>query len=102
NQGGSYLVNGRFFYTAILDALGVDLGASGVPKFMDGTFKVFMPTKNAGTFNVWAMGGDSHILNKPSEEDKAEWTDNPAEDDNFGSSMFAAGLTHSLLYGAKT
>lgn len=102
NQGGSYLVNGRFFYTAILDALGVDLGASGIPKFIDGTFKVFLPTKNAGTFNVWAMGGDSQLNNRPSEEDKSEWDDNPVEDDNFGSSMFAMGLSHRVLYGPKT
>lgn len=102
NNRGSYLVNGRFFYTAILDALGVELGTSGIPKFMDGTFKVFMPTKHAGTFNVWAMGGESHLLNKQSAADTSEWTDNPVEDDDFGSAMFATGLSHSLLYGPQT
>jgi hypothetical protein len=57
---GSYLFNYRYSTLALLDNLKlVDFG--GVPKYQDLTLKVNLPTKKAGTFSIFALGGISSI-----------------------------------------
>jgi hypothetical protein len=57
---GSYLFNYRYSTISLIDKLGlVDIG--GIPKFQDMAFKVVLPTKKAGTFSMFALGGLSGI-----------------------------------------
>lgn len=57
---GSYLFNYRYSTLALIDNLNlVDYG--GVPKYQDLTFKVNLPTKNAGNFSMFALLGKSGI-----------------------------------------
>lgn len=100
--GSSYLLNGRFFYTGLLDALGADLGASGIPRFWDVSTKINLQGGRTGNYSIWAIGGKSSLANLESKEDKADWESIPAEDDDFASYTFAAGITHSLLIGDNT
>lgn len=61
-KGGksSYLANARYSTLAILDNAGlVDFG--GVPKYQDASFKMNFPTKKAGTFTLFGLGGRSNI-----------------------------------------
>jgi CarboxypepD_reg-like domain/TonB-dependent Receptor Plug Domain len=57
---GSYLVNYRYSTAALLNALGA-LPISAVPKFQDASFKTVLPTKRAGIFSVFGLGGQSSI-----------------------------------------
>ncbi len=57
---GSYLFNYRYSTLALVDNLGlVDFG--GVPKYQDAAFKVNLPTKHAGAFSFFGLGGKSSI-----------------------------------------
>lgn len=59
--GGSYLVNYRYSTASIAGDLGlVDLG--GVPNFQDAAFKVQLPTKKAGMFSIFGLGGQSDFV----------------------------------------
>ena len=54
--GGSFLINYRYSTAAVLTQLGlIDIG--GTPKYQDVTFKLVLPTQNAGTFSVFGVAG---------------------------------------------
>ena len=56
----SYLINARWSSLELLDNLGiVDFG--GVPKYKDLAFKFHFPTKKAGAFSLFGLGGLSNI-----------------------------------------
>ena len=55
---GSYLVNYRYSTITLLNKLGLlDLGETPDVKYQDLNFKIVLPTKNAGTFSVFGLGG---------------------------------------------
>lgn len=55
---GSYLVNYRYSTVSLINKLGL-LGedVEGVVNYQDATFKVVLPTKKAGTFSMFGLGG---------------------------------------------
>lgn len=66
---GSYLINYRYSSLALLDNLNlVDFG--GIPKYQDASFKINLPTKSAGSFTFFGLGGKSSI------EEISEFTQN--------------------------
>ena len=59
-SNSSYLVNYRYSTLTLLNKIGlVDYG--GVPEYQDGLFKIHVPTKKAGIFTLFGLGGYSHI-----------------------------------------
>ena len=54
----SYLASYRYSFLDVLSYLGFDFGAgTAMPKYQDWTAKVNIPTKNAGTFSLFSLGG---------------------------------------------
>ena len=94
---GSYLVSGRLFNWTLMNALGVNVGANGIPQFMDGTAKVDFSLKR-GSVSVWTMGGQSSLYNQLSNQDTTEWEGLSVDDDNFGSRMSVVGGRYRHLY----
>ncbi|HEY8388472.1 MAG TPA: TonB-dependent receptor [Parasegetibacter sp.] len=93
---GSYLANYRYSTLNLLDKLGVNI-AGGSVDFQDFSFNVHVPTKNAGEFSLFGLGGLSSQHVVPGEG---------GEDDNF-SSYFRSntgiiGLTHVIYPGSST
>lgn len=55
---GSYLVNYRYSTITLLNKLGLlDLGETPDVKYQDLNFKIVLPTKDAGTFSIFGLGG---------------------------------------------
>lgn len=95
--GGSYLANFRYSTLALLDDAGiVDFG--GVPQYTDAAFKLKVPTKGAGTFTLFGLGGKSHII----EEDEGVTGDTLFSRADFGSRMGVLGLTNTKLLGENS
>lgn len=65
--GGSYLINYRFSEIALLNKIGI-LDVGGSVNYQDATFKVVLPTKKAGTFSFFGLGGLSSLKMKNSSE----------------------------------
>lgn len=57
--GGSFLVNYRYSTAGLLSQLGLLGSVSGVLTFQDAAFKMVLPTKKAGVFSVFGLGGAS-------------------------------------------
>ena len=99
-SGSSYLANFRFFTFEALSKLGVSIGANGIPQYIDGTFKIDLPTEKAGTFSIWAIGGKSSIyIQDPVLKDSSEFS---ATSDDFSSTMFATGISNAHFWGKHT
>ena len=59
-KSASYLANYRYSTLSLLDMAGI-VDFNGVPKYQDGSFKIFLPTKKAGTFTLFGLGGRSTL-----------------------------------------
>ncbi len=99
----SYLFSYRYSTLAVFDALGINFGVSGIPQYQDLSFKLNFPTKKAGRFSIFGVGGTSYIevLNKDRQE--GDWTfghDNL--DFRFGSDMGVTGLEHVYFFNKNT
>jgi hypothetical protein len=89
--GSSYLVNYRYSSLDLLNNLGIiDFG--GIPKYQDGAYKLFMPTKKAGTFSFYGIGGYNGI----SQEYKDSLEENVIDKEVYNSGMFAQGVNHFM------
>lgn len=92
----SYLVNYRYSTLALLDKLNfVDF--QGIPNYQDATFKLYFPTKNAGIFSVFGLGGISSIDQK--EEDSLG---NVEAYNEFKSKLGVAGINHLYSFNVNT
>ena len=92
---GSYLINYRYSTLGIIENLGVIEAGSGAPDFQDLSFKVRLPTKNAGTFSLFGLGGDFI-----SEEDYTSAGDQRR--DAFTGKTGILGVSHLLALSNKT
>lgn len=93
---GSYLVNYRYSTISILDKLGV-LDFDGIPVYQDASFKLNLPTKNAGRFSFIGLGGISHIL----QTDQDDETGEVFARYDVGSRMGVLGLKHLYVINPK-
>lgn len=96
--GASYLVNYRYSTLSILDEMNiVDFG--GVPKYQDLSFKFQFPSKKAGTFTLFGLGGKSHILEDTKDEENEEII---LEKGDWQADMGVVGLGHRYLFSNRT
>lgn len=102
-NGASYLVNGRILDFSVIGKLGVELGYDAVPRYGDGSFKLNFPSKKAGTFSVWALGGSGSVDVLESKRDTADWGSRLYQEDNyFRNAMLTTGFSHGYAFNEKT
>jgi hypothetical protein len=96
----SFLVNYRYSLIAAIQPLGLNVGTgAATPYYQDVNFKLHFPTKKAGTFDWFGLGGESHIKFKADDEDNLYATnDGSLRDRNFKSYTGVTGLTHTYFF----
>ncbi len=105
--GGSFLVNYRYSTVGLVSDLGLVDIVSGVLNFQDATFKIVLPTKKAGLFSVYGLGGRSKFQFE--DVTPAIWVtpgDNTTQSDTRNdfdkkSHLFNGGIKHSIPIGPK-
>lgn len=60
----SYLLSYRYSSLALLDKIGLSLSDVGVPVYQDASYNLVFPTKKAGTFSLFGIGGNSKVEEK--------------------------------------
>lgn len=99
-SSASYLAAYRYSITDILRKLGIQLDESA--SYQDLSFKLNFPTKKAGVFSLFGMGGTSGITNQDSGKSSDEWTfDTHGEDLQSESALFSLGFTHHYFFNAS-
>jgi len=73
NSRASYMINARYSTLEVMSAMGFDFGTgTAIPKFTDLTFKVHVPTKSMGIFDIYGLGGINSIDFINSEKDSSD------------------------------
>ena len=100
----SYLIDYRYSTLALFRLLGLNnIAGSSVPQYQDLTFKINIPTKNAGRFMFFGIGGTSFIRLWDSEKGDDEYSYGlSGTDTDFGSDMGVTGLSHTYYFSQKT
>lgn len=97
----TYLAAYRYSITDILEKMGVQLNESA--RYQDLSFNLNLPTKKAGVFSLFGMGGTSGITNVDSDKDANDWTfDTHGEDLRSESSLFSLGFTNHYFFDSNT
>jgi hypothetical protein len=103
----SYLLNYRYSTLGVMSDLGFDFGTgTAIPYYQDLNFKLNLPTKKAGTFEVFGLGGYSKIEFMNSEKDEEDDSESFYEDDwmdiQSEGETVATGASHTYIFNPKT
>lgn len=102
NSNASYLVNYRYSTLSALEAVGLSPTGDVLPKYQDLSFKINLPTEDAGVFSIFGLGGKNSAYFQP-ERDSSSWDD---EDDKYGfqenQTVGTIGLSHRYLLTNKS
>ena len=105
--GGSYLVNYRYSTISLVTDIGLtDL--EGLLNFQDAAFKIWLPSKNIGTFSLYGLAGKSSFLFE--DVDPSLWVtpgdnfmqENISEEYNKGSHLLNTGINHFIHLSSKS
>ncbi len=100
-SNASYLVSYRYSSLSLLEKAGLSVASDGVPKYQDLSFNFVVPTKKAGTFSLFGIGGLSDI-NDRAERDNTLWKERyDGRDANFGYDAGSVGLKHMYIASNK-
>lgn len=97
----SYVFNYRYSTLALIAKIGV-MPESEIPKYQDLSFKINIPTKKAGSFSIWGLGGldqfdDLH------ENDSTKWETFYDRSENLWRlNTGVIGFTHKQIITPKT
>ncbi len=101
NSDASFLVNYRYSFIGLLTTLGVEVSDEDI-RFQDIAVNINLPTKNAGRFTFFGMGGFSENIFL-AERDTTSWEfQKDRFDIFFENRMGALGMTHTMALGSKT
>jgi TonB dependent receptor/CarboxypepD_reg-like domain len=106
--GGSFLVNYRYSTVGLVSELGLVDNLNGVLKFQDAAFKIQLPTRKAGIFSIFGLGGKSAF--QLEDVNPALWVvpgDNTVRaeirnDFDKNAHLFNTGIKHTLPIGEKS
>ncbi|MCS6935409.1 MAG: carboxypeptidase-like regulatory domain-containing protein [Chitinophagales bacterium] len=69
---GSYLINYRYSTLDLFALTGFKIGGDITPKYQDLNFHFYFPTRQAGSFSIFGLGGISS-LGETATDDTAQW-----------------------------
>lgn len=104
-KGGAatYIINGRYSFLGIMSSLGIDFGTgSAIPEYQDLSMKLDFPTKKAGKFSVFGIGGMSFIDFKGADDEGNNLYSTDRQNQQFESSTGVIGVSHSYFFNEKT
>lgn len=98
-KGGaaSYLLSYRYSSLSLLEKAGLSVADQGVPQYQDISFNVVVPTKKAGTFSLFGIGG-AGLLDTDAKRDYTKWEErDDAMDITYRFNAGSAGLKHMYI-----
>lgn len=103
----SFLINYRYSTLAFFKLLKANFGTgTAVPEYQDLTFKVDVPTKKAGVFRFWGLGGLSkiellgHVVDLSKPQNNLYGNENIDLYNKVQTGMF--GFSHTYFFNSKT
>ena len=101
-NGGSFLVAGRYSFVGIAQAIGMDIGTNAVPNYYDLSFKLDFGRSSLGNLILFGVGGRSDIEFLRGEVDETDLFAADDEDSGADSQFGVIGLKHNLIVGQNS
>lgn len=99
-NNSSFIFNYRYSTLALISSFIPEL--SPIPKYQDLSFKIELPTKKAGTFSIWGLGGIDETINNLN-PDTSKWVYNDEKYIfNIKSRTGNIGLSHKQIFKGST
>lgn len=99
----SYLIYYRYSIPGLISSLGLDVGTgAAIPSYQDISLKIDLPTKKAGQFSLFGMGGSSNIDFKGDLKDTSNFYNDPYSNLYNSSKMGVIGLKHTYFFNSST
>ncbi len=102
----SYLINYRYSTLGIMQDMGIDFGTgTATPAYQDISFKLNIPTKKYGLFQVFGLGGKSDISfmdSEKTEDDEDLYDDGTLKDVIAKSHSGVVGISNKFLINSTT
>ena len=94
----SYLFNYRYSTFSLLNkTIGSTIGGS-IPTWQDLSFNIYLPSKKAGNFSIWGLGGNS-LYEDLAVQDSSQWKyKSDYRQETSKNSLLIVGLTHNYLF----
>ena len=100
-SSATYLAAYRYSITDIIEKMGIKLKESA--QYQDLSFNLNFPTKKAGVFSLFGMGGTSGITKQESDKNQDDWTfATHGEDLRSESKLGTLGFTHLYFFNSTT
>jgi hypothetical protein len=97
----TYVAAYRYSITDIIEKLGIQLKESA--QYQDLSFNLNFPTKKAGVFSLFGMGGTSGITKQESDKNQDDWTfATHGEDLCSKSKLGTLGFSHLYFFNSTT
>lgn len=97
----SFIFNYRYSTFGLLSNLGA-LPTDQIPRYQDLSFKLNFPTKKAGVFSIWGIGGIDQMEDME-ERDSSLWEyDDDLLSNSWEEKFGALGLNHKYIFGQKS
>ena len=98
----SYLLNYRYSTLALLELANLNPTGDVLPTYQDLSFKINMPTENAGVFGIFGLAGNN-LAATVVLKDSLEWEDfSDQEGFEETQNVGTIGLTHRILLGTNS
>lgn len=97
----SYMINGRYSFLDILQKMGFNIVGGAVPTYTDINFKIYVPTKKAGTFTIFGLGGIDKVT---AGADKSTDQFNPIKNTDLSNNTIigVVGISNKIIIGEKS
>lgn len=103
-QGSSFIFNYRYSTLGVFNALGINFGAASVPRYQDGVFKIHLPSRKIGVWDVFGLGGYNTSSFYSKDYDTSGRKLNPLPkgfNTSFDNFMGVAGLSNTYRFSNK-
>lgn len=99
---GSYLFNYRYSTFSLMNQLNISISQNALPSYQDLSFKFHLPSKRAGEFSLWGLGGMAEDNEKYLPDTGSGENPENGYRDYTRTGMYAAGLTHTIFPDEKS
>ena len=102
--GASYMINGRYSFLAILEAMGIDFsgGGGGIPEYQDLSAKINLPLKHGNLSWTTLLGASNIHTTSDFDDPSYEWLDGErGQDMKMNNKQLFTGINYTHRFNAS-
>ena len=99
--GASFMISYRYSLLSLIKLLGINIGSAAAPTYQDLNFKIDIPTKKAGHFSLFGIGGLSDAAFPANEVNPDDIFASQGQNFTIHTQLGMLGFTHKKFIGKR-